>query len=69
MPETGRKFAFDDVDAKVGNVFSNEREKGRALFRAAKGLSEKSPESVSGRRLSSLGCNEELHPRRIVRLE
>lgn len=40
MPETGRKFSFDDVDAKVGKVFSKERAKKRASFRAAKGLSD-----------------------------
>ncbi len=40
MPETGRKFTFDDVDSKIGKVFAKEREKKRAAFRAAKGLSE-----------------------------
>jgi DNA-binding HxlR family transcriptional regulator len=40
MPEEGRRFTFDDVDAKIGKVFRAEREEKRAAFRASKGLSD-----------------------------
>ena len=40
MPAEGKRFTFDDVDAKIGKAFRAERERKRSEFRAAKGLSD-----------------------------
>lgn len=39
-PDKGKRFTFDDVDAKISKGFAAEREKKRSAFRAARGLSD-----------------------------